>query len=156
MSTKSIAQQIKDHRNAEQEQEIQIFEKDLRAFQSVGPDMADFLNSTHKNVKDTLDQNLNELKGHFSKLLAKLFMPKAILDIEKLFNQCTERIEASFEANKQKFNEKLSEKLEKFREINEKVLVNFSKMAVQNQEFSSFLQDQIDQYMADREQQVIE
>lgn len=29
-------------------------------------------------------------------------------------------------------------------------------MAVQNQEFSSFLQDQIDQYMADREQQVIE
>lgn len=100
MSTKSIAQQIKDHRNAEQEQEIQIFEKDLRAFQSVGPDMADFLNSTHKNVKDTLDQNLNELKGHFSKLLAKLFMPKAILDIEKLFNQCTERIEASFEANK--------------------------------------------------------
>ena len=92
--------------------------------------MTDFLNATHKNVKETLDQNLNELKAHFSKLLAKLFMPRAILDIEKLFNQCTERIETSFEANKTKFNEKLSEKLDKFREINEKVLINFSKMAV--------------------------
>ena len=91
--------------------------------------MQDFLNSTHKNVKETLDQNLSELRAAFNKLMAKMFVPKAIVDVELVFNTCIDKIEASFEANKQKFNDKLNEKLERFREINEKVLKNFSKMA---------------------------
>lgn len=82
---------------------------------------------------------MSELRAAFNKMIVNLFMPKVILDIEKLFNQCQERIEASFELNKQKFNEKLSEKLEKFREINEKVLINYKKMAQSNQVFSSNL-----------------
>ena len=92
-----------------------------------------------------------EIRSAFNKKLVKLFMPRTIVDFETLFQDCHERISQAFQEQISELNEKFSDKLEKFRQINEKVLINYRKMAGQNQEFAKNLQDQIDQYLHEKE-----
>lgn len=78
-------------------EDINVYEQELKSFHSIYPEMAAFMNNMQKQVEQTLNNNLAEIRSAFNKKLVKLFMPRTIVDFETLFKDCHERISQAFQ-----------------------------------------------------------
>jgi len=89
-------------------------------------------NEIKDSIHEQMEETLGEIKEAFNKKLVKLFMPKVVLDLEQVFKTSQAKLDQCFNENVKKLKSKFSKKLSDFEALNEKILQNYERMAVQN------------------------
>ena len=87
--------------------------------------MIRFFNEIKTSIQTQMTENYEEIKEAFDKKLIQFFLPKAILDLEKVFKVSQDKMDLCFLENMSKMEEKFSRILFLFKALNQKILHNY-------------------------------